>query len=122
MSSDELIGNVVQVIPYYLRLRADSQSIIADTPDQRSPPARRDSAESVPCVAGNKKELVRFNSKLFLDISVSLARWFMVLHAIRAESSFKQIDDASMLKLARLHLEQIVREREEPKTCIAQLA
>ena len=105
MSSDELIGNVVQVIPYYLRLRADSQNIIADTPDQRSPPARRDSAESVPCVAGNKKELVRFNSKLFLDISVSLARRLMVLHAVRAESSFKQIDDATMLKLARLHFE-----------------
>ena len=121
MSGDELIGNVVEVIAHDLRLRADPKNIVADTPDQRSPPARRDSAESVPCVAGNKKELVRFNSKLFLDISVSLARWFMVLHAIRAEFSFKQIDDASMLKLARLHLDQIVREREKPKTCIAQL-
>src|SRR5262249_4478690 len=37
VSSDELIGNVVQVIAYYLRLRADTKNIVADTPDQRSP-------------------------------------------------------------------------------------
>jgi hypothetical protein len=100
-----LIGNVVEVIAYDLRLRADPQNIIADTPDQRSPPARRDRAEGVPCVAGDKTELGRPNSKLFPDISVSLARRLMVLHAVRAESSFKQIDDATMLKLARLHFE-----------------
>jgi len=56
-------------------------------------------------MAGDKTELGRSNSKLFLDISVSLARRFMVLHAVRAESSFKQIDDATVLKLARLHFE-----------------
>src|SRR5262249_43692372 len=39
VSSDELIGNVVQVIAYYLRLRADPKNIVADTPDQRSPAA-----------------------------------------------------------------------------------
>ena len=122
MSSDELIGNVVQVVANNLRLRADAQDIVADTPDQRSPPARRNGAERVPRVTGDKIELGGFNSKLFLDVSVSLARRLMVLHAIRAESSFKQIDDAAMLKLARLHFKQIVREDEEPKTCIAQLA
>jgi hypothetical protein len=41
-----LIGNVVEVIAYDLRLRADPQNIVADTPDQRSPPARRDGAEA----------------------------------------------------------------------------
>ena len=105
MSSDEVIGNVVQVTAYYVRLRADPKNIVADTPDQRSPPARRDGAEGVPCVAGDKTELGRPNSKLFLDISVSLARRLMVLHAVGAESSFKQIGDATMLKLARLHFE-----------------
>ena len=56
-------------------------------------------------MAGDKTELGRPYSKLFLDISVSLARRLMVLHSVRAESSFKQIDDATMLKLARLHVE-----------------
>ena len=46
----------------------------------------------------------------------------MVLHAVGAESPFKQIDDAAVFKLASLNLKQIVRESEEPKTCIAQLA
>ena len=36
VSSDELIGNVVQVTAYDPRLRADLQEIIADALDQRS--------------------------------------------------------------------------------------
>ena len=74
VSSDELIGNVVQVIAYYLRLRADPQEIIADALDQRSPPACRDGAEGVPRVAGDKAQLRGLNSKFVLDISVSLSR------------------------------------------------
>src|SRR6267142_3328083 len=46
----------------------------------------------------------------------------MVLNAVRTESSFKQIDDTAMFELAGLNFEQIVRESEEPKACIAQLA
>ena len=46
----------------------------------------------------------------------------MMLHTVRAKSSFEQIDDTAVLKLPSLHFEQIVREREEPKTCVAQLA
>src|SRR4029450_1677476 len=122
VSSDELIGNVVQVIAHDLRLRADPQNIVADTPDQRRPPARCDGAEGVPWVAGDKTEPGGLTAKLFLDIGVSLARRLVVLHAVRAESPFKQIDDAAMLELARLQFEQIVREGEEPKPCIAQLA
>src|SRR6478609_8156752 len=57
VSSDELIGNIVQVTAYDLRLRADPQKIVADTLDQRGSPARRDGAEGVPCVAGDKAEL-----------------------------------------------------------------
>ena len=92
VSSDELIGNVVQVTAYDLRLRADPQKIIAGAFDQRCPPACRDGAEGVPRVAGDKAQLRGLNSKFFLDISVSLSRRLMVLHAVRTESSFKQID------------------------------
>jgi hypothetical protein len=46
----------------------------------------------------------------------------MVLHTVRAKSSFEQIDDAAVLELPSLHFDQIVREREEPKTCVAQFA
>jgi len=73
-------------------------------------------------VAGDKAEPGGLNSKLFLDIGVRLAGRLVVLGAVRAESSFKQIDDATMLKLARLHFEQIIREGEEPKPRIMQLA
>ena len=74
VSSDELIGNVVQVTAYYLGLRADPQKIIADALDQRSPPACRDGGEGVPRVAGDKAQLRGLNSKFVLDISVSLSR------------------------------------------------
>ena len=47
---DKLIGNVVQVIAHELRLRTDSQNIVADALDQRGLPARCDGAEGVPCV------------------------------------------------------------------------
>jgi hypothetical protein len=46
----------------------------------------------------------------------------VAFHAVRTESSFKQTGDAAMLELAALNFEQIVREGEEPETCIAQLA
>jgi hypothetical protein len=67
VSSDELIGNIVQVTAYDLRLRADPQKIVADTLDQRGSPARRDGAEGVPCVAGDKAELGGLDSKLSSD-------------------------------------------------------
>ena len=80
MSSDKLICNVLQVIAYDLRLRTDSQNIVADTLDQRCLPARSDGAESIPCVAGDKTELGGLNRKLSLDISISLTRRLMALH------------------------------------------
>jgi hypothetical protein len=40
VSSDELIGNIVQVIAHDLRLRPDRQNIVAYTLDQRCLPAR----------------------------------------------------------------------------------
>jgi len=45
-----------------------------------------------------------------------------MFHAVRTEASLKEIDNAAMFKLAGLNLKQIVRESEEPETCIAQLA
>ena len=62
------------------------------------------------------------NCKLSLDIGISLARRFVMLHAVRAETPLKEIDNAAMLKLASLDLKQIVRECEEPEPCISQLA
>jgi hypothetical protein len=56
MASDELVGDVVQVIADDLRLGADSQNIVADAFDQRGSPARRDGAERVPCVACDAAE------------------------------------------------------------------
>ena len=67
-------------------------------------------------MAGDKTELGRRSSELFLDISVRFARRFMALHAVRAESSLEEIDDAAMFKLTGLNFKQIVRESEEPKT------
>src|SRR5262245_47987361 len=122
VSSDELIGNVVQVIAHDLRLRTDSQNIVADALDQRCLPPCRDGAEGVPCVAGDETESGGLSRKLLLDISVSFPRRLMVLHAVGAETPFKQIGDAAVLKLASLNLKQIVREGEEPETRIAQLA
>jgi hypothetical protein len=50
---DKLIGNVVQVTAHDLRLRADSQNVVAYAFDERCSPASRDGAESVPCVASD---------------------------------------------------------------------
>src|SRR5271170_3498700 len=103
MPRNELICDVVEVVADDLRLRTDAQDIVADTLDQRRLPARRDGAERVPGVAGDKTELRRFGSELFFDISVGLPRRLMVLHAVRTESPLKQIGDAAMLELASLN-------------------
>jgi hypothetical protein len=55
--SDELIGDVIQVIADDVRLRADPQHIVADPLDQRCFPAGRDGAKRVPCVARDEAEL-----------------------------------------------------------------
>ena len=121
VSGDELIGHVVQVVADDMGLRSDFQNIVADTLDQRALPARRDGAESVPGVARNEAELRGLGAELILDISVSLPRRFMMLHAVRAEAALKQIDDAAMLELTGLNFKQIIGEGEEPETRIAKL-
>ena len=73
MSGDELIGNVIQVIADGLRLRADSQNIVAYSLDQRCFPAGRNGSKRVPCMAGDKAELGGPNTKLPFDISISLS-------------------------------------------------
>jgi len=50
--SDELIGDVVQVIAHDVRLWANPQNVVSGTFDQSSLPAGRDGAESIPGVAG----------------------------------------------------------------------
>jgi hypothetical protein len=68
VSSDKLIGNVVQVIADDLRLRADSQNIVADPLDECGLPARRHGAKGVPGVARDETELRGLNPKLALDV------------------------------------------------------
>ena len=72
MSSDELIGNVVQIIAHDLRLRTYCQNVVAATLDQRCLPARRDGAEGVPCMAGDKTQLGGLSRKLSLDAALAL--------------------------------------------------
>ena len=122
MSGDELIGDIIEVVADNLWLRADSQEIIAGALDQCRVPARRDGAESVPCVAGDKTELGGLSTKLFLDITISLRRRFMVLYPVGAEPPLEEINNAAALKLSRLNLKQVVGEGEEPKARMAQLA
>ncbi len=122
MSGDELIGNVTQVITDDLWLGADLQNIVAGPLDQRCFPAGRYGPKRVPCMACDQTELRRLNSKLSLDVGVSLTRRLMMLHAIRAKAPLEKIDNAAMFKLTSLNLKQIVREGKQPETCIAQLA
>ena len=72
VTGDKLIGNVVQVIADDLRLRTDSQNIIAGALDQCSFPTGRHSAKRVPCMAGNKAKLRGGDSKLLLDVAIRL--------------------------------------------------
>ena len=119
MSSDELIGDVIQVIADDLRLRADPQHIVTGPFDQRGLPAGRHGTQRVPCVAGDQTELRGLNPKLSFDVGVSLARRLMVLHTVCTEAALEKIDDAAVFELTGLNLEQIVREREQPETRIA---
>ncbi len=115
MPGDQLIGDVIEVVADNLRLRTDPEEVVARTLDQRRAPACRDGAERVPGVAGNETELGG-HAQFALDIGVGLRRRLMMPHAVRAETPFKQIDDAAVLELARLNFEQIVGEGEQPKT------
>jgi hypothetical protein len=122
VSGDELISNIIQVISDNSRLRADSQNIVANPLDQCRLPTGRHGAQCVPGMAGDKTKLGGFNPKLLLDIGVGLTRRLMVLHAVCAEAPLEEVDNATMFKLTRLNLKQVIREGEEPETRLAQLA
>jgi hypothetical protein len=111
--SDELISYVIQVIGDDLRRRADPQNVVADPLDQRCFPAGRHGVERVPCMAGDKTS---WEGSSPFDVGVSLTRRLMVLLAVRAEAPLEKVDNAATFKLAGLHLEQIVREGEQPET------
>jgi hypothetical protein len=104
VSGDELIGDVVQVIADDLRLRANPKQVIAGPLDQRRFPASRNGAKRVPCVTGNETELRRFDPKLIFDVAVGLRGRLMMLYAVRAEASLKEIDNAAVLELPGLNL------------------
>ena len=108
MLRDQLIGDVVQVCTDDLRLRADSQDVVAYPLDQGSLPARRDGAEGVPCMASDKTELRRLNPEFPLNIGVGLRRGLVMLDAVRTETPLEEIDNPTVFELTRLHLRQIV--------------
>jgi hypothetical protein len=54
VTSDELLGNIRQVITDDLRLRTDCQDIVSNSLDQCRLPAGRNRAEGVPCMAGDQ--------------------------------------------------------------------
>src|SRR5271154_6519653 len=112
MLRDQLIGDVVQVCTDDLRLRANSQDVVAHSFDQGSLPARSDGAERVPCMASDKTELGRLDSELPRDIAIGLRRGLVVLDAVRAETPLEEIDNPAVFELTRLHLRQIVGQRE----------
>lgn len=122
MSSDQLIGDIVEVVADNRRLGTDSQEIVADPLDQRRLPACRYRSKCVPGVAGDHAELPGLGAELALDIGISLTRRLVVLHAVGTEAALEQINDAAMGQLAGLHLEQVVGEREQPEARVAQLA
>jgi len=65
-------GHIIQVIAHDLRLRTNSQDIVANALDQRRLPAGHHRAQRVPCVAHDNAELRWHDSKLLLDIGVGL--------------------------------------------------
>src|SRR5262245_39851833 len=104
VSADKLIGDVIQIIANDLRLRADSQDVIADPLDQRCFPAGRYGAERVPCMASDKAELRGANPQLLLDVGVNLARRLVLLDAVHAEPPLEKANDTGLLKLTSLNL------------------
>src|ERR1700750_3141860 len=109
---DQLIGDVIQVIADDLWLRADSQDVVAHPLDQGSLPPRSDGAKGVPCVASDKTKLRRVDPEFPLNISIGLPRGLVMLDAICTKTTLEEIDDPAPFELTRLHLRQIVRQRE----------
>jgi hypothetical protein len=55
--SDELVGDIVEIVADDVRLRADPQDVIPDAPDQSSFPPGRHRAQRVPGMASDKAKL-----------------------------------------------------------------
>src|SRR5262249_34989943 len=119
---DELIGHLVEIVADDPRLRADRENIVADALDQRALPTRCDGADDVPGVACDEAKLRGIGPQLLLDVRVRQWRGLVMLPPVGAESPPEHVRDPAVLELARLHLEQIVRERKETETSVAQLA
>src|SRR4029450_4733253 len=109
---DQLIGDVIQVRTDDLQLRADSQDVVAHPLDQSSLPARGDGAEGVPCMASDKTELRPLHSEFPLNIGISLRRRLVMINAVCTETPLEEIDNSTVFELTRLHLQQIVCQRE----------
>ena len=72
MPGDQLIGYVIEIVADDVRLRSNSQYIVAVAFDQRSLPAGRNGAERVPSMAGDQTKFGGRNAELFLDVGVGL--------------------------------------------------
>lgn len=76
-TSNELIGNIVEIVTHDLWLWTNPHEIIARTFGKRGLPSRCDSAERIPDLAGDQTELRRRDAKFCCDRSISLRRRLM---------------------------------------------
>src|SRR6202044_2118317 len=103
-------------------LGADAKDVVPRSADQGALPSSGDRTERVPSMTGDQAKLRGFDTQLLLDIAVRLTRGFMMLGPIRAKTLLEEVGDTAALKLARLHLQQIVREGEQPEAGVAKPA
>src|SRR6202012_5563175 len=115
---DELTSDVVKISANHLRLRTDPKDIVPRSADQGTLPSSGDRTERVPGMTGDQAKLRGFNPQLLLDVAIRLARGLVVLDAIRAETPLEKIGNAAVLKLARLHFQQVVGQGEKPEASI----
>jgi hypothetical protein len=98
---DELIGNVVQVAANNLRLRTDSQKIIAGPLNERCVPASSNRSKHVPAMAGDHTQIGGLSAKFLLDIGISSGGRLIVLDAVRAQALLEEIGNTTVFQLLR---------------------
>ncbi|MGY4331838.1 hypothetical protein ACVWWG_006255 [Bradyrhizobium sp. LB7.2] len=119
MTGDELLDNIDEIAADDLRLRTNSEDIVAGPPDKRSFPTGRHRTQGIPSVAGDHAELRGLGSKFMSDVGVGLRPRLAGLDAVHTERFFEESRDSCALELEGLNFGQVVSESEEPKTSTA---
>ena len=63
-------------------------------------------------MASDKTELRRLDSEFPLNIGISLRRGLVMINFVCTETPLEEIDNPTVFELTRLHLQQIVCQRE----------